>query len=68
MQKGVSFENLFSRFRTSYYSQHINQVNRVCNLCQSRELEDEYHYVFECTEITITEPGGFLKHADVDQM
>ena len=47
---------------------NINQENRVCNLCQSRELEDGYHYLFECTELTTTEPGGFLKNADVDQL
>jgi hypothetical protein len=31
-------------------------------------VEDEYHYIFEYAEITMTEPGGILKNADVDHI
>jgi len=49
---------LLCRFRTSNHRLHIaigrwqniNRENRVCNLCQGRELEDEFHYLFEYTE------------------
>jgi hypothetical protein len=49
---------LLCRFRTSNHRlpieigrwQNINRENRVCNLCQGRELGDEFHYLFECTE------------------
>jgi hypothetical protein len=49
---------LLCRFRTSNHRlpiqidrwRNINRENRVRNLCQSRELKDEYHYLFECTE------------------
>jgi hypothetical protein len=49
---------LLCRFRTSNHRlafqidwwRKINLVNRVCNLCLSKELGDEYHYLFECTE------------------
>ena len=30
--------------------QNINRENKSCTLCQSRELGEEYHYLFECTE------------------
>jgi hypothetical protein len=30
--------------------QNRNRENRVCNLCQGRELGDEFYYLFECTE------------------
>jgi len=53
-------KNLFllCRFRTSNHRlpiaigrwQNINRENRVCNLCQGRQLEDEFHYLFEYTE------------------
>jgi hypothetical protein len=49
---------LLCRFRTSNHRlpieigrwQNINRENGACNLCQGRELEDEFHYLFECTE------------------
>jgi hypothetical protein len=49
---------LLCRFRTSNHRlpieigrwQSVNREHRVCNLCQGRELGDEYHYLFECTE------------------
>ena len=49
---------LLCRFRISNHRlpiqidrwRNINRENRVRNLCQSRELGDEYHYLFECTE------------------
>ena len=49
---------LLCRFRTSNHRppieigrwQNINRENRVCNLCQGRELGDEFNYLFECTE------------------
>jgi hypothetical protein len=28
----------------------IIRENRFCHLCSRRELGDEYHYIFECTE------------------
>jgi hypothetical protein len=28
----------------------IIRENRFCHLCSRRELADEYHYIFECTE------------------
>ena len=30
--------------------QNINRENRVCNLCQGRELGDTFQCLFECTE------------------
>jgi hypothetical protein len=49
---------LICRFRTSNHRlpieigqwQNINRENRVCNSCRGRELGDEFHYLFECTE------------------
>ena len=49
---------LLCRFRTSNHRlsiqidrwRNINRENRVRNLCQSRELGVEYHYLFEYTE------------------
>ena len=49
---------LLCRFHTSNHRlpieigrcQNINRENRVCNLCQGRELGDEYHYFIEFTE------------------
>jgi hypothetical protein len=49
---------LLCRFRTFNHRlpieigpwQNINRENRVCNMCQGRELENEFHYIFECTE------------------
>ena len=54
---------LLCRFRTSKYRlpiemgrwQNINQEDRVCNLLQGREMGDEYHYLFECTDYHMTE-------------
>jgi hypothetical protein len=51
---------LLCRFRTSNHRlpieigrwQNINRENRECNLCQGRELRDEFHYLFECTEFS----------------
>jgi hypothetical protein len=64
MQKGVSFENyleilkekdliLLCRFRTFNHRLPIEigprqNINR--DMCQGRELENEFHYIFECTE------------------
>jgi hypothetical protein len=28
----------------------IIRENKFCHLCSRRELGDEYHYIFECTE------------------
>ena len=49
---------LLCHFRTSNHRlpieigrwQNRNRENRVFNLCQGRELRDECHYLFECTE------------------
>ena len=49
---------LLSPFRNSNHRlpieigrcQNINRDNRVCNWCEGRELGDEFHYFFECTE------------------
>ena len=49
---------LLCRFRNSNHRlpieigrwQNINRENRVCNLCQGRELGEEFHYLFECTK------------------
>ena len=49
---------LLCRFRNSNHRlpieigrwQNINRENRVCNLCQGRELGGEFHYLFECTK------------------
>ena len=46
------------RFRTTNHRlsievgrwKQIIRENRFCHLCSRRELGDEYHYVFECTE------------------
>jgi hypothetical protein len=45
---------LLCRFRASNHRlpieigrwQNINRENRECNLCQGRELGDEFHYLF----------------------
>ena len=74
MQKGVSFENVLSRFRTSYYKLPIEVGGKISIkrieyvICGRVELEDEYHYLFECTAITMTDSGGFLTNADVDHI
>jgi hypothetical protein len=46
------------RFRTTNHRlpvevgrwKNIIRENRFCHLCSRRELADEYHYIFECTE------------------
>jgi hypothetical protein len=41
--------NIFTPIEMARW-QNINQEDRVCNLLQGREMGDEYHYLFECTE------------------
>jgi hypothetical protein len=46
------------RFRTTNHRLPVEvgrwkkfiRENRFCHLCSRRELGDEYHYIFECTE------------------
>ena len=62
LKKAISFENFVEilkdklcHFRPSKHRlpieigrwQNINGENRVCNLCQDRELGDEYHDIFD---------------------
>jgi hypothetical protein len=46
----------FCRFRTSNHRlpievgrwTNVERHNRLCQLCQSREIGDEFHYVLQC--------------------
>ena len=46
----------FCRFRTSNHRlpievgrwTNVERQNRLCQLCQSREIGDEFHYVLQC--------------------
>ena len=43
----------FSNHKLPIHSQrflHIPRSERVCELCESRELADEFHYLFNCNE------------------
>jgi hypothetical protein len=51
-----------------YSAYSVDYLQTTKRAVSSAYMEDEYHYLFECTEITMAEPGGFLKNADVDQI
>jgi hypothetical protein len=48
--------------------QNINRENRVCNLYQGRELGDEFHYLFDCTECIHDRARMIPENTDVVQI
>jgi hypothetical protein len=50
---------LLAKFRTSNHRlpievgrwRNMKRENRICNLCNGRNLGDEFHYLFECPSL-----------------
>jgi hypothetical protein len=40
----------------------IPSENRYCELCQKKQIGDEYHYIFECTNVTEKRTSLLPKH------
>jgi hypothetical protein len=51
---------LLCKFRTTNHKlpiekgrwSNIPRENRYCELCQKNQIGDEYHYIFECTNLS----------------
>jgi hypothetical protein len=41
---------------------NIPRENRYCELCQKNQIGDEYHYIFECTNLSEKRTSLFPKH------
>ena len=33
-----------------YQIDHVSRKNRLCPLCNSRQIEEEYNFLFECNK------------------
>jgi hypothetical protein len=41
---------------------NIPRENRYCELCQKNQIRDEYHYIFECTNLSEKRTSLLPKH------
>jgi hypothetical protein len=41
---------------------NIPRENRHCELCQKNQIGDEYHYIFECTNLSEKRTSLLPKH------
>jgi hypothetical protein len=41
---------------------NIARGNRYCELCQKNQIGDEYHYIFECTNLSEKRTSLLPKH------
>ena len=61
---------LLVKFRTSNHRlpievgrwRNIKRENRICNLCNGRNLGDEFHYLFECPSLSNERKKYFEPH------
>ena len=52
------FKPLISRYRLHVHSlnietgryYNIDRHARICNMCSNNDIEDEYHFILECSE------------------
>jgi hypothetical protein len=52
------FKPLISRYRLHAHSlnietgryYNIDRHARICNMCNNKDIEDEYHFILECSE------------------
>ena len=65
LQKSLNptYRKYLSKFRLSAHSLNIekgrynntNRRDRICNLCNSSDIEDEFHFILKCLSIMILE-------------
>ena len=61
---------LLCKFRTTNHKlpiekgrwSNIPRENRYCELCQKKQIGDEYHYIFECTNLSEKRTSLLPKH------
>ena len=61
---------LLCKFRTTNHKlsiekgrwSNIPRENRYCELCQKNQIGDEYHYIFECTNLSEKRTSLLPKH------
>jgi hypothetical protein len=42
---------------------NIPRENRYCELCQKKQIADEYHYIFECTNLSEKRTYNIYKYS-----
>ena len=61
---------LLCKFRTTNHKlpiekgrwSNIPRENRYCELCQKNQIGDEYHYIYECTNLSEKRTSLLPKH------
>jgi hypothetical protein len=64
-RKSIMAAPMFLRIKRSVEKgrwSNILRENRYCELCQKNQIGDEYHYIFECTNLSEKRTSLLPKH------
>jgi hypothetical protein len=64
-RKSIMAAPMFLRIKRSIEKgrwSNILRENRYCELCQKNQIGDEYHYIFECTNLSEKRTSLLPKH------